>query len=169
MWFYWSNTYNLLKINVGYHFDYLSGNLEESTLETLRLWPTDKQISQTIKHSRQLACELAEFLGMVQPADISLERNSLQILISAHDKEVSISKKKNGNEEQDENIETADTSAAIAEASHEMKRISTEEYNEEDLSNLFQEGCSQLIIIDQVSEDISVLDNGDSSKLQQFK
>ena len=99
------------------------------------------------------------------------ERNSLQILISAHDKEVSISKEKNGNEnnnEQDENIETDISAVAMAEASHEMKRISTEEYNEENLSNLFYEGCSQLIIVDQVSEDISVLYNGDSSKLQQF-
>ena len=107
---------------------------------------------------------------MIQHADIAPERNSLQILISAHDKEVSISKEKNGNEnnnEQDENIET-DISAAMAEASHEMKRISTEEYNEENLTNLFYEGCSQLIMVDQVSEDISVLYNDDSSKLQQF-
>lgn len=140
-------------------------------LETLRLWPTDKQISQTINHSRHLACELAEFLGMIQPADISLKQNSLQILISAHEKEVSISKRKNQNEndkEQDENTET-NLSAAITEASHEMKRISTEEYDEENLSDLFQEGCSQLItIIDQASEDLSVLYNGDSSK-SQFK
>ena len=67
-------------------------------MQKLRLWPTDKQISQAINHSRHLACELAEFLGMIQHADISLKQNSLQILISAHEKEVSISKRKNQNE-----------------------------------------------------------------------
>jgi hypothetical protein len=45
-----------------------------------------------------------------------------------------------------------------------MRRISTERNNEEKLSNLFQEGCSQLTLIDQVSEDLSILYNGDSSK-----
>lgn len=153
---------------VGYHFDYLSGKLDESILGMLKLWPTDEQISQTIKHSRNLACELAEFLGMIQPADISLERNSLQILINAHEKEVSISKRKNWNEdnrEQDENTEI-NISTAVTEAFHEMKHISTEENIEENgnLSNLFHEECSQLIMIDQASEDLSVLYDGDSSK-----
>ena len=158
--------YDFFFFIIGYHFDYNYGNLEESTVEILRLWPTDKQISQTIKHSHNLAVELAEFLGMVQPADISLGLNSLQILISTHEEEVSMSDRKNQNEndkEQDENAET-DFSAAITEASHEMRRISTEENNEENLSNLFQEGSSQLTLIDQDSEDTSILYNGDSSK-----
>ncbi|CAG8853002.1 34734_t:CDS:2, partial [Gigaspora margarita] len=38
-----------------YYFDYNYGNLNESILEMLRLWPTDEQISQTIKYSHQLA------------------------------------------------------------------------------------------------------------------
>lgn len=105
---------------------------------------------------------------MIQPTDISLERNSLQVLISTHEKEVSISKRKNWNEnngEQNENTEI-DTSTAVTEAFHEMKHISTEENVEENgnLSNLFHEECLQLIIIDQVSEDLSILYNGDSSK-----
>ncbi|UZO22514.1 uncharacterized protein OCT59_014876 [Rhizophagus irregularis] len=120
-----------------------------------------------MKHSHHLAVELAEFLGMLQPADISPELNSLQILISIHEEEVSTSDRKNQSEndkEQDENDET-DFSAAITEASHEMRRISTEGNNEENLSNLFQEGCSQLTLIDQVSEDLSTLYNGDSINL----
>ncbi|CAB5362365.1 unnamed protein product [Rhizophagus irregularis] len=154
-------------VRQGYHFDYNYGNLEESTLEILRLWPTDEKISQTMKHSHHLAVELAEFLGMLQPADISPDLNSLQILISIHEEEVSTSDRKNQSEndkEQDENDET-DFSAAITEASHEMRRISTEGNNEENLSNLFQEGCSQLTLIDQVSEDLSTLYNGDSINL----
>ncbi|CAB5360012.1 unnamed protein product [Rhizophagus irregularis] len=104
---------------------------------------------------------------MLQPADISPELNFLQILISIHEEEVSTSDRKNqsGNDkEQDENNET-NFSAAITEASHEMRRISTEGNNEENLSNLFQEGCSQLTLIDQVSEDLSTLYNGDSINL----
>ncbi|CAB4389098.1 unnamed protein product [Rhizophagus irregularis] len=84
-----------------------------------------------------------------------------------HEEEVSTSDRKNQSEndkEQDENDET-DFSAAITEASHEMRRISTEGNNEENLSNLFQEGCSQLTLIDQVSEDLSTLYNGDSINL----
>src|SRR5688572_28983204 len=122
-----------------------------------------------MKHSHHLACELAELLGMIQPADIFPERNSLQILVSTHKEEVSTSERKiwkdNDNKEQDENIET-NISAAITEASHEMKRISTEEYNDENLSSLLQDGCSQLTIIDQDSENLSVLYSGDSSKLK---
>jgi hypothetical protein len=58
---------------IGYHFDYNSGNLDESILEILRLWSSDEQISQTIKHSHQLARELTEFLGIIQLRDIPIE------------------------------------------------------------------------------------------------
>ena len=139
-------------------------------MEILKLWPTDEQISQTIKHSRYLACELAEFLGMIQPADVPLQPN-LQNLINFHEKEVSVSHSKGydvNDIEQNENTET-DLTVALTEASYEMKRISTEEHsNEEDLANLFQKGCSQLNIIDQDFRDLSILYDGDSSKLWKF-
>ncbi len=152
----------------GYHFDYNSGNLDESMLEILRLWPSDEQISQTIKHSHQLARELTEFLGMIQPRDIPIELN-LPLLINTHEEEVSTSQTGDyhENNKQNENTEP-NISVAITEASCEMKRISTEEYNE-DSSNLLQEGVSQLTKIDQVSEELSLLYNGDSSKLRIFK
>ena len=90
----------------------------------MRLWPTDKQILQTIKHSHHLACELPEFLKMIQPADISIEQN-LHIPIGVHEKEVSMSKNQNGNdEEQNENIEP-NLTAALTEVSQEMKHVST--------------------------------------------
>ncbi len=81
---------------------------------------------------------------MIQPTDISLEQNSLQVLISAYEKEVSVSKRKNwnkNNREQDENIEI-DLFAAVIEVFHEMKHISTEENIEENgnLSGLLHEG-----------------------------
>ena len=118
----------------------------------LRLWPTDEQISQTIKYSQNLACELTGFFGMIQPTDISLKWNSLQVLINAHKKEVLVSKRKNWNEnnrKQDENTEI-DLSIAVTEAFHEMKRISTEENIEDNrnLSDLLYEEYLQLIMID---------------------
>ncbi len=105
---------------------------------------------------------------MIQLTDISLERNSLQVLISAHEKEVSVSKRKNWNEnnrEQDENTEI-DLSAAVTEAFHKMKRISTEENIEENgnLLDLLHEGYLHLIMIDQVTEDLSILYDRNSSK-----
>ncbi|GES86745.1 hypothetical protein GLOIN_2v1468295 [Rhizophagus clarus] len=105
---------------------------------------------------------------MIQLADITLELN-LQVLINIHKKEVSISCRKYDDEKDEEHNENTETDLTIAltEASREMKCISTEEYNsdEENLSNLFQKESSQLKIIDQISKDLSVLYNGDSSKL----
>ncbi|CAI2192067.1 16172_t:CDS:2, partial [Funneliformis geosporum] len=58
---------------------------------------------------------------------------------------------------------------ALADASREMKRISTEEYdNEKGLSNLFQKGHSQLNTIIN-SEDLSILYNGDSKDNLDFE
>jgi len=134
-------------------------------LEILRLWPSDEQISQTIKHSHQLARELIGFLGMIQPRDIPIEPNFSQLLISTHEEEVSTSQTGNYHENNEQNENSGpNVSVAITEASCEMKRISTEEYNE-DSSNLLQEGITQLTKIGEVSEELSVLYNGDSSKL----
>ncbi|CAG8831509.1 39051_t:CDS:1, partial [Gigaspora margarita] len=67
-----------------YYFDYNYGNLNESILELLRLWPTDKQISQTIKHSHQLACELLN----IMPIDDFFISNFSQVFVVIHEKEV---------------------------------------------------------------------------------
>ena len=147
---------------LGYHFDYSSGYLDEKSLEILRLWPTDKQISQTIRHSYQLACELSEFLGMIQYDDISFKASPLQILINAHEEEVS----KSNTDDHSENHKDIETnlSMAITEASCKMKHL-TMENNEERLTNdLFQEGRLQLDMIDQTSKSLSSLYNGDSGK-----
>ena len=130
----------------------------------MRFWSTDEQILQTVKHSHHLACKLAEFLRIIQPEDISIERNP-HISIGIHEKEVSMSKNQNqNNEKQNENVES-DLTAALTEASQEIKRVSIEKFNEENLSNFFREGSSQLNKINQVSENLSVLYNGNSSKL----
>ncbi|CAG8461001.1 974_t:CDS:2, partial [Racocetra fulgida] len=120
----------------GYHFDYNCGNLSESTLEILKLWPIDEQISQTIKHSHRLACELAKFLNIMQPIDDSFSPNS-QIFVSIHEEEVSTHSNNQiinftNNEKQDQKIL---------------------------LNNSFQEGSLQLNIINHPFGDYSILYN----------
>ncbi|CAG8853514.1 20799_t:CDS:2, partial [Gigaspora margarita] len=148
-----------------YHFDYNYGNLNESTLELLRLWPIDKQILQTIKHSHQLACELAEFLN-IMPIDDFFISNFPQVFVVIYEKEVSTNMDNEiinfTNDKQDENNEIS-VSIAITEASCKMKHIITQNHNEEILSNnLFQDGSLQVNIVNRSIEDFSTLYNSDT-------
>ncbi|CAG8828662.1 24458_t:CDS:2, partial [Gigaspora margarita] len=59
-------------------------------LKKLKLWSTDKQITETIYHSYRLACELTEFLDMIQPEDLSINKENL-LTVSSHEDEVSTS------------------------------------------------------------------------------
>ncbi|CAG8482591.1 20162_t:CDS:2, partial [Racocetra fulgida] len=147
-------------------FDYNYRNLSESALKLLKLWPTDDQISQTIKHSHQLVCELAEFLNIIQPIDDFFKSNFPQVFVVIHEEEVSTNienetiSSTNNNKQNEEN--EINISMAITEASCKMKHITTQEYNEEILSNnLFQEGSLQLNIVNRSNEDFSILYNGD--------
>ncbi|RIB02309.1 hypothetical protein C2G38_2228169 [Gigaspora rosea] len=151
-------------IHQGYHFDYNYGNLNESTLELLRLWPTNKQILQTIKHSHQLACELAEFLN-IMPIDDFFKSNFPQVFVVIQEEEVSTNMDNEiinfTNNKQDENNEIS-ISTAITEASCKMKHITIQNYNEEILSsNLFQDGSLQVNIVNRFIEDSSTLYNSD--------
>jgi len=97
-------------------------------LKKLKLWPTDKQIIQTIRHSHHLACELSEFLSMIQPADLSINRNNL-LIISSHEDEVSTSS--SYNDTNSTNIqEIDDISFAISNASKEVEQISNNLFND---------------------------------------
>jgi hypothetical protein len=84
----------------GYHYDYNSGCLDESLLEKLRLWPSDNDILKTIKLSRHLACELAEYV-VIQPTDLPVEINRLNVIIESDNDEISIPSKSNNENELD--------------------------------------------------------------------
>ena len=126
----------------------------------LRLWPTDEQILQTVHHSHNLARELAEFLQMLQPAELSIEINEPRIVISAHDNEVSTTIITE--DETDENNES-DISPALNKASAIMRNITTEIYEKEDYQTLFNEGRYQLKIIGERMINLSTINNGGDS------
>ncbi|PKC06276.1 hypothetical protein RhiirA5_419788 [Rhizophagus irregularis] len=56
-----------------------SGQLNDLSFEILRLWPTDKQIMQTIHHSHRLALELTP----ANPENLSIDINNSLIIIGS--------------------------------------------------------------------------------------
>ncbi|CAB4485896.1 unnamed protein product [Rhizophagus irregularis] len=125
-------------VREGYLFDYTSDELDKLSIDKLRLWPDDEQILKIIQHSRCLARDLAEYVGIIQPSDISIEIFVPQIFVESHEVDVSSSSiEKQSNESNNENIdnEEYDLSSAIGEASSEMRRIIIETGNEEQDSN----------------------------------
>ncbi|GBB95371.1 hypothetical protein RclHR1_02520006 [Rhizophagus clarus] len=159
-------------ICLGYLFDFTSDELDKLSIDKLRLWPDDEQILKTIQLSHHLARDLAEYVGIVQPSDISIDIIIPQISIESNEIDISGSSiEKQPNEFNDENIdnEEYDLSSAISEASSEMKRITIEPGNEEQNSNDFIEGRSQLNEIDQPPDNLYILNNGDSVLYNQRK
>lgn len=150
---------------IGYLFDYNEGQLNDVILEKLRLWPTDKQIIQTIRHSHRLACELSELLGMIQPANLLISRNNL-LIISSHEDEVSASSCYDTNSTNIQEID--DISFAISNASKEVEKISNNlsDDNEDLAGDIFQNGQRYFKSINQSLDSglLSILNNGDSSK-----
>ncbi|CAG8691849.1 17840_t:CDS:2, partial [Cetraspora pellucida] len=62
-----------------YLFDYNEEQLDKLILEKLKLWPTNKQIIQTIYHLYHLACELSESLDEVSTSYIYNDTNLADI------------------------------------------------------------------------------------------
>ncbi|CAG8840916.1 38503_t:CDS:2, partial [Gigaspora margarita] len=116
-----------------------------------------------------LACELAEFLN-IMPIDNFFILNFPQVFVVIHEKEVSTNMDNEiinfTNDKQDENNEIS-VSTAITEAFCKMKHITTQNHNEEILSNnLFQDGSLQVNIVNRFIEDFSTLYNSDSVDLE---
>jgi two-component SAPR family response regulator len=152
---------------IGYLFDYNESQLNDLSLEKLKLWPTDKQIIQTIHHSYQLAYKLIEFLNMIQPIHLPIDIKNSFIIIRSHEEEVSTSytvhNEVNEVNNIQENSNDDDISFAINNVSKEIDRTSNLE--DDDFINPFQNCQVQLnIIIDQFPGSLSVVNNGDSSK-----
>src|SRR2546421_276152 len=131
------------KFYLGYLFDYSSDQLDKLTLDKLHLWPNDKQISETIHHSHRLARDLAEYAGMIQPSNISIDINALRIFIESH--EIDVSSSGINEQSHDNNDDEYNLTSAISEASLEMKQITIEinDDEEQEPSDDFIESCSQ--------------------------
>ena len=148
---------------IGYHFNYNEGQLSDLSLEKLRLWPTDDQIIQIIHHSYRLACELTEFFKMIQPVDLLI--NNLQIVIRSHDDEVSMLHIYNEMNFSNIQENEDDISSAISNASKEIGQINNNLDDDNSLSiNIFQSGNTELEIVNQSLNSLSILNNGDSGK-----
>ena len=131
------------------------------SLEKLRLWPTDEQIMQTVHHSHRLALELTEFLGMIRPADLSINTNNSLIIIGSHEKEVSMSYMHN--ETSDDNIQKENNlSFAINSISREIGQNNDNLDDNISPINIFQNGQPQLNIFNESCDSLSILNNGDS-------
>ncbi|CAI2167455.1 2258_t:CDS:2 [Funneliformis geosporum] len=97
--------------------DLFRQNLEGRTIH-------DNQISETIHHSHRLARDLAEYVSIIQPSNISIDINTLQIFIEPH--KIDVSSSGFNKQSHDDNNEEYDLSSAINEASLEMKQITIE-------------------------------------------
>jgi hypothetical protein len=128
-------------------------------MQKLRLWPSDKQISQTFRHSQHLARELAEFLGMIQPSTLLINNNTPTIFIDINDEE---NLHDNDESELSDDCEI-DLSTAINKASSEIQKIN--EQLEENLENeeIFNDCYSQIQLLDKMTA-MSILNGGDSGK-----
>src|SRR3989337_3098 len=71
----------------GYYFDY-TDQLNKLSLDKLRLWSNDQQILETIHCSHCLAQDLAEYVGMTQQSNISIDINAPQIFIETHNTDI---------------------------------------------------------------------------------
>ncbi|PKY62073.1 hypothetical protein RhiirA4_487934, partial [Rhizophagus irregularis] len=108
--------------------------------------PNDKQISETIHHSHCLARDLAEYAGMIQPSNISIDINASRIFIESHEIDISSS---SINEQSHDNEEEYDLTSAI----------------KQEPSDDFIEIRSQLDEIAQPPDNLYTLNGGDSVNL----
>ena len=83
--------------------------MNNDIISNLTAWPSDLEITRTIKQSRQLACELAEHLDMLMPNSLPVGNLQPIILIETNNEpEVSSflynENKENNNAEDENNV-----------------------------------------------------------------
>jgi hypothetical protein len=107
--------------------------LTADTISNLTKWPSDLDILQVFKQSRQLACELAEYLNMLMPDNLPIN-NTLQqpiVLIELNDDlEVSFSPTNIETEIDDSDI--VEFSEAVGKASSEVSDFPNFEQNSDE-------------------------------------
>ncbi|GES74758.1 hypothetical protein GLOIN_2v1772310 [Rhizophagus clarus] len=148
-------------VREGYNFDYNSGSLDELSMQKLRFWPSDEQISQTFHHSHHLAKELAEFLGMIQPSTLLINSNTPTTFIDVNDDE---NLRDNDEYEISDDCE-ADLSTAINKASSELQKLNEQLGETHENEGIFNDGYSQIQLLDKTI-DMSILNSGDSVNIE---
>src|SRR5690349_18143658 len=84
---------------LGYIVDYNKGNLNNDIISNLTMWPSDLEITRTIRQLRQLACELAKHLDMLMPDSLPVGNLQPIILIETNNEPEVSSFLCNGNKE----------------------------------------------------------------------
>ncbi|CAG8685879.1 11340_t:CDS:2, partial [Rhizophagus irregularis] len=122
----------------------------------LRSWPNDIQIHHAFDQSRQLACDLAEFLGMLTPDIVPINSLRPYILIGPNDGEVSGSDNHDEcMQDSDENFSNLDLSQIIGYAAKEVNLIRQKE-NEREKVNINKD--SQNLSLNECQKQLSFID-----------
>ncbi|PKB98260.1 hypothetical protein RhiirA5_431673 [Rhizophagus irregularis] len=157
-------TFNKEKsVREGYLFDYNEGNLTVDMISNLTKWPSDLDILQTFRQSRQLACELAEYLNMLMPDSLLIERLPQPIvLIESIDYNLEVSFSPTNIELEIDDI--VEFSEAVGRASNEVSHIQTDFLNFEQDSDEETEINEYQAQVNFVNQNVST-----SSTISKFK
>uniref|UniRef100_U9TCH9 Uncharacterized protein n=1 Tax=Rhizophagus irregularis (strain DAOM 181602 / DAOM 197198 / MUCL 43194) TaxID=747089 RepID=U9TCH9_RHIID len=79
----------------GYQFEYNQNFIENDQINLLRTWPDDDQIHRIFDQSRQIACNIAEYLGMLTLDIVPINSFWPYVLITSNDMEISGSNDEN--------------------------------------------------------------------------
>ncbi|CAB4475444.1 unnamed protein product [Rhizophagus irregularis] len=159
----------------GYQFEYNNEIIEFDQVNILRSWPNDIQIHHAFDQSRQLACDLAEFLGMLTPDIVPINSLRPYILIGPNDGEVSGSDNHDEcMQDSDENFSNLDLSQIIGYAAKEVNLIRQKENEREkvninkDSQNLSLNECQKQLSFIDIDEtlDSSIINTGNVKELQ---
>ena len=149
---------------LGYQFEYNQRFIENDQINLLRTWPNDDQIRHTFDQSRQIACNLAEYLGMLTPDIIPINSLRPYVLITSNDMEISGSNDENiqDNENSNEDLSNCGLSQIISHTAKEVDLLRQREnkrdemdINEESEDSSLNECKKQLSFIDMVEMETS--------------
>ncbi|RHZ78947.1 hypothetical protein Glove_153g32 [Diversispora epigaea] len=110
-------------VREGYICDYNKGNLTKDILSNLTRWPSDTEIIRIFRQSRQLACELAEYLGMLMPDSLPIENLQPIVLIEETTTEPEVSFLSNIDADDGDDDNDIDLSHAIGQASEQIANM----------------------------------------------
>ncbi|CAB5394394.1 unnamed protein product [Rhizophagus irregularis] len=104
-----------------HQFEYNQNFIKNDQINLLRTWPDDDQIHHIFDQSCQIACNLAEYLGMLTPNIIPINSFRPYVIINSNDMEISGSNDENmqNSENSNENLSNSSLSQAISHTAKE--------------------------------------------------
>ncbi|CAB4476853.1 unnamed protein product [Rhizophagus irregularis] len=151
-------------VREGYQFEYNQNFIENDQINLLRTWLDDDQICHTFDQSRQIACNLTEYLGILTPDIIPINSLRPYVLITPNDIEISGSNDEymQDRENSNENLSNCGLSQIISHAANEVDLLRQREnernkmdINDKSKNSSLNECKKQLSFIDMVEIDTS--------------